>query len=171
MASTDPFRASNYDQSAVWLADAARPHDKNSPSLRLAHSAWNPYQLLRVTLGLLRLFDAERWRNVYTFFPRNFDDRHQRGILTLEKHPWIFAWAQRFTVPGADLVSAQRSLTTVGKPHEYSGVKRRCQGCMSRQFYRQGAAARRRRAGTGILQKCTEFAPDLLRCLTPYALD
>jgi uncharacterized protein (DUF1015 family) len=121
MASIYPFRAWRYNPSAVRLDDVVtQPYDKISPSMQQAYYQRSPYNLVRIILGLPELFDAERGESVYTRATRDLRAWREQGILIQEKDPCIFAYAQRFKVPGTDIVKERRGFIAIGKVHDYS---------------------------------------------------
>ena len=121
MASIYPFRAWRYNPSAVSLQDVVtQPYDKISPAMQEAYYQRSPYNLVRIILGLPELFDAERGENVYTRAARDFKSWRQNSILVQEKDPCIFAYAQRFRVPGTDEVEERRGFIALGKLHDYA---------------------------------------------------
>lgn len=121
MARIYPFRAWRYNPSAVRLEDVAtQPYDKITPAMQQAYYERSPYNLVRIILGLPELFDADNGENVYTRAARDFRSWRTQGILTQEGEPCIFAYAQRFTVPGTDLVKERRGFIALGKLQEYA---------------------------------------------------
>jgi uncharacterized protein (DUF1015 family) len=121
MARIYPFRAWRYNPSAVRLEDAVtQPYDKISPAMQQAYYQRSPYNLVRIILGLPELFDAERGENVYTRAARDLNAWREQGVLTQEKEPCVFAYSQRFTVPGTDNVKERRGFIALGKVHEYA---------------------------------------------------
>jgi uncharacterized protein (DUF1015 family) len=121
MASIYPFRAWRYNPSAVRLDDVVtQPYDKISPAMQEAYYQRSPYNLVRIILGLPELFDAERGENVYTRAAADFKAWRAASILVQEKDPCIFAYAQRFRVPGSDEVKERRGFIALGKLHEYA---------------------------------------------------
>jgi uncharacterized protein (DUF1015 family) len=80
----------------------------------------SPYNLVRIILGLPELFDAERGENVYTRAARDLKAWREQSILVQEKDPCIFAYAQRFRVPGSDEIKERRGFIAIGKLHEYA---------------------------------------------------
>ena len=121
MAQIYPFRAWRYNSSAVDLDDVVtQPYDKISPSMQQAYYERSPYNLVRITLGLPELFDAENGENVYTRAARDFRAWREQGVLAQEKDPSIFAYSQRFKVPGTDIVKERRGFIALGKLHDYS---------------------------------------------------
>ena len=140
-----PFRAWRYNPSAVRLDDVVtQPYDKISPAMQQAYYQRSPYNLIRIILGLPELFDAERRESVYTRAARDFVAWREQGVLHQEKDPCIFAYAQRFTVPGAEngprpqneskndygstpenglgheTIKERRGFIALGKLHEYA---------------------------------------------------
>ena len=121
MASIYPFRAWRYNPSAVRLDDVVtQPYDKISPAMQQGYYQRSPYNLVRIILGLPELFDAERGENVYSRAAREFKAWRQQGILVQEKDPCIFAYSQRFRVPGSDEVKERRGFIALGKLHDYA---------------------------------------------------
>jgi uncharacterized protein (DUF1015 family) len=121
MAHIYPFRAWRYNPSSVRLDDVVtQPYDKISPAMQQAYYQSSPYNLVRIILGLPELFDAERGESVYSRAARDFRAWREQGILIQEKSPCIFAYAQRFQVPGSDLVKERRGFIALGKLHDYA---------------------------------------------------
>ena len=121
MARIYPFRAWRYNPSAVRLDDVVtQPYDKISPAMQQAYYQRSPYNLVRIILGLPELFDAEDGENVYTRAARDLKAWREQGILAQEKDPCIFAYSQRFRVPGTDVVKERRGFIALGKLHDYS---------------------------------------------------
>jgi uncharacterized protein (DUF1015 family) len=88
--------------------------------MQQAYYQRSPYNLVRIILGLPELFDAERGESVYTRAARDFSAWREQGILTQEKDPCIFAYSQRFKVPGTEIVKERRGFIALGKLHEYA---------------------------------------------------
>ncbi|MGA3070324.1 MAG: DUF1015 domain-containing protein [Terracidiphilus sp.] len=121
MARIYPFRAWRYNSSAVRLEDVVtQPYDKISPAMQQAYYQRSPFNLVRIILGLPELFDAERGENVYTRAARDFRSWREQGVLIQEKTPCIFAYAQRFKVPGTETVKERRGFIALGKLHDYA---------------------------------------------------
>ncbi|MDE3188622.1 MAG: DUF1015 domain-containing protein [Acidobacteriota bacterium] len=121
MATIYPFRAWRYNPSAVRLDDVVtQPYDKISPAMQQAYYQRSPYNLVRIILGLPELFDAERGETVYSRAARDFRAWREQGVLVQEKDPCIFAYAQRFKVPGTDVVKERRGFIALGKLHDYA---------------------------------------------------
>jgi uncharacterized protein (DUF1015 family) len=121
MARVYPFRAWRYNPSAVRLEDVVtQPYDKITPAMQQAYYQRSPYNLVRIILSMPELFDAENGENVYTRAARDFRAWREQGILKQEKDPCIFAYAQRFKVPGSGVEKERRGFIALGKLHEYA---------------------------------------------------
>jgi uncharacterized protein (DUF1015 family) len=121
MARIYPFRAWRYNPSSVRLDDVVtQPYDKISPAMQQAYYQRSPFNLVRIILGLPELFDAERGESVYTRAARDFRAWREQGVLTQEKEPCVFAYAQRFTAPGTGIVKERRGFIALGKLHDYA---------------------------------------------------
>jgi uncharacterized protein (DUF1015 family) len=121
MARIYPFRAWRYNPSAVRLDDVVtQPYDKISPAMQQAYYQRSPFNLVRIILGLPELFDAERGESVYTRAARDFRSWREQAVLVQEKDPCIFAYAQRFKVPGTEVINERRGFIALGKLHDYS---------------------------------------------------
>ncbi len=121
MARIYPFRAWRYNPSAVRLEDVVtQPYDKISPSMQQAYYQRSPFNLVRIILGLPELFDAEKGENVYTRAARDLQSWREQGVLIQENEPCVFAYAQRFKVPGTEIVKERRGFIALGKLHEYA---------------------------------------------------
>jgi uncharacterized protein (DUF1015 family) len=121
MASIYPFRAWRYNPLTIRLGDVVtQPYDKISSAMQQAYYERSPYNLVRIILGLPELFDAERGENVYTRAARSFTSWKEQGVLIQEKVPCIFAYSQRFRIPGSDVMKERRGFIALGKLHEYA---------------------------------------------------
>jgi uncharacterized protein (DUF1015 family) len=121
MARVYPFRAWRYNASAVRLEDAVtQPYDKISPAMQQAYYQRSPYNLVRIILGLPELFDAERDESVYTRAARDFRSWREQGVLAQEKSPCVFAYSQRFRVPGTNIEKERRGFIALGKLYDYA---------------------------------------------------
>lgn len=134
MAQIYPFRAWRYNPNALRLDEVVtQPYDKISPAMQQAYYRKSPYNLVRIILGLPELFDAEGNENVYTRAARDFRAWREQGILIQEKTPCVFAYSQRFQVPGSDAFQERRSFIALGKLQDYEeGVVFRHEHTLSR---------------------------------------
>ncbi len=121
MARIYPFRAWRYNPAVVRLDDVVtQPYDKISPAMQQAYYQRSPYNLVRIILGLPELFDAEKNETVYTRAARDFNAWREQGVLIQESEPCVFAYSQRFTVPGTQTVKERRGFIALGKLYDYA---------------------------------------------------
>jgi uncharacterized protein (DUF1015 family) len=122
MARIYPFRALRYNPSMVRVEDVVtQPYDKITPAMQQAYYQRSIYNLVRIILGLPELFDEPGSNDVYTRAARDFADWRRMGILAQEKDSCIFAYSQRFTVPGGDgEIHERRAFIALGELCDYS---------------------------------------------------
>jgi uncharacterized protein (DUF1015 family) len=122
MARIYPFRALRYNPSMVRVEEVVtQPYDKITPAMQQAYYQRSLYNLVRIILGLPELFDEPGSNDVYTRAARDFADWRRMGVLTQEKDPCIFAYSQRFTVPGGDgEVHERRAFIGLGEVYDYN---------------------------------------------------
>ncbi len=121
MARIYPFRALRYNPSLVRVGDCVtQPYDKITPSMQAAYYARSPYNLVRVILGLPELFDEPGVQDVYTRAARDFREWRLSGILAQEAEPCLFAYEQRFTLPGSGKQASRRGLIALGAVSPYT---------------------------------------------------
>ena len=124
MARIYPFRALRYNPSRVRLEDVVtQPWDKITPSMQQAYYQRSPHNLVRIILGLPELFDSadgQAGSDVYSRAARDFADWRAQGVLSREKEPCIFAYTQRFTIPGStDGIVERRGFIALGELYDY----------------------------------------------------
>jgi uncharacterized protein (DUF1015 family) len=127
MARIYPFRAFRYNPSRVRLEDVVtQPYDKITPSMQQAYYQRSPYNLVRIILGLPELFDGRPDKegressDVYRRAARDFAAWRAEGILSQEKDPCVFAYSQRFAVPGSEgAVADRRGFIALGELSDY----------------------------------------------------
>jgi uncharacterized protein (DUF1015 family) len=122
MARIYPFRALRYNPSVVRMEDVVtQPYDKITPAMQEAYYQRSLYNLVRVILGLPELFDEPGSNDVYTRAARDFADWRRMGILAQEKDACLFAYSQRFTLPGGDgEVHERRAFIGLGEICDYN---------------------------------------------------
>ena len=122
MARIYPFRATRYNPTAVRIEDVVtQPYDKITPATQQVYYGRSPYNLVRIILGLPELFDEPGVNDVYTRAARDFTEWRQNGILQTDNDPSIFAYSQRFQVPGkAGEVRERRGFIALGALEEYA---------------------------------------------------
>ena len=121
MAQIYPFRAWRYNPAAVRLQDVVtQPYDKISPAMQQAYYQRSPFNLIRIILGLPEQGDSERGQSVYTRAARDFAAWREQRVLAQDDDPCIFAYSQRFKVPGKEIIKERRGFIALGKLHEYA---------------------------------------------------
>ena len=122
MARIYPFRALRYNPAIVRLEDVVtQPYDKITPSMQQSYYQRSPYNLVRIILGLPELFDTAEGENVYTRAARDLSEWRRSNVLTQDSSPAIFAYSQRFTVPGsAGTILERRGFIALGELYDYS---------------------------------------------------
>jgi uncharacterized protein (DUF1015 family) len=121
MARIYPFRALRYNPAVARVEDCVtQPYDKITPSMQAAYYARSPYNLVRIILGLPELFDEPGVNDIYTRAARDFAEWRRSGVLAPEPEPCLFAYAQRFTVPGTGQTVERRGLIALGAVSPYS---------------------------------------------------
>jgi uncharacterized protein (DUF1015 family) len=122
MAHVYPFRALRYNPSLVRFEDVVtQPYDKITPAMQQAYYQRSPFNLVRIILGLPELFDGATDGDIYTRAARDFSDWRESGVLTQESEPSVFAYSQRFTVPGApETVLERRGFIALGELYDYA---------------------------------------------------
>ena len=121
MARIFPFRALRYNTMDVAIADVVtQPYDKITPAMQQAYYSRSPYNLVRLTLGLPELFDEPGKNDVYTRAARDFADWIQQGVLYQENEPCIYAYLQRYKVPGSTETKERRGFIALGELQDYS---------------------------------------------------
>jgi uncharacterized protein (DUF1015 family) len=121
MARIYPFRAFRYNPGLVRAEDAVtQPYDKISPAMQQSYYQRSPYNLVRVILGLPELFDSED-NNVYTRAAENLRDWRKEGVLTQDNESSVYAYSQRYEVPGAPgTVQERRGFIALGELVDYN---------------------------------------------------
>jgi uncharacterized protein (DUF1015 family) len=120
MARIYPFRALRYNLAQVSAQDVVtQPYDKITPAMQQAYYQRSPYNLVRIILRMPELFDKEG--DLYANAARDFAEWRKAGVLEQEGQPCIFAYSQRFTVPGRDGVARERrGFIALGELYDYS---------------------------------------------------
>jgi uncharacterized protein (DUF1015 family) len=121
MARIFPFRALRYNPSMVRVEEVVtQPYDKITPAMQQAYYQRSIYNLVRIILGLPELFDEPGSNDVYTRAARDFADWRRMGVLAQEKDACVFAYSQRFVVPGSDgEVQERRAFIALGEVCDY----------------------------------------------------
>jgi uncharacterized protein (DUF1015 family) len=122
MARIYPFRATRYNPTAVRVEDVVtQPYDKITPAMQQVYYGRSPYNLVRIILGLPELFDEPGVNDVYTRAARDFREWRSNGVLQTDNDRSIFAYSQRFQVPGRPGETCERrGFIALGGVADYS---------------------------------------------------
>jgi len=119
MAHIQPFRALRYDPAFVSPALAVtQPYDKISPAMQGRYYDASPYNLVRIILGRKEQEDSSK-NNIYTRAAGYFRDWRREGILRQDFAPSIYAYSQRFSLPGSAELQ-RRGFIALGRIEDYS---------------------------------------------------
>jgi len=120
MAYITPFRALRYDPQRVSPASVVtQPYDKITPESQERYYASSPYNLVRLILGKREPGDNDQ-ENVYSRASGFFRDWRRGGIFLQDPQPSIYAYAQRFHVPGTTREAERRGFIALGRVEDYS---------------------------------------------------
>ena len=120
MAKIHPFRAFRYDPEKVTPAQVVtQPYDKITPALQDRYYAASAYNLVRIILGR-REKEDDAEKNVYSRAADYFRDWRQQGVLRQDSLPSLYAYSQRFTVPGSSTELERRGFIALGRIEDYS---------------------------------------------------
>jgi uncharacterized protein (DUF1015 family) len=120
MADIHPFRAFRYDAQRTSPAlVVTQPYDKITPALQERYYAASPYNLVRIILGRHEARDNPE-SNVYSRAAASFRDWRRQGILRQDARPSLYAYSQRFRLPGSDQELERRGFIALGRIEDYS---------------------------------------------------
>jgi uncharacterized protein (DUF1015 family) len=121
MARIFPFRALRYNPGLVRAEDVAtQPYDKITPAMQQSYYKRSPNNLVRIILGLPELFDSAE-NNVYTRAAEYFRNWREEGILTPDNELSVYAYSQRYEVPGSSgVMQERRGFIALGELADYS---------------------------------------------------
>jgi len=121
MARIYPFRAWRYNPGVVRAEDViTQPYDKITPAMQQSYYQRSSYNLVRVILGLPELFDSPD-NNVYSRAAKNFHDWREQGVLAQDNDPSVYAYSQRYEVPGAPgKFRERRGFIALGEAVDYN---------------------------------------------------
>jgi uncharacterized protein (DUF1015 family) len=120
MADIHPFRALRYDPRRVSLDKVVtQPYDKITPALQDRYYGASPYNLVRIILGRREASDNPA-NDVYSRAAAHFRDWRQQGILRQDSLPSLYAYSQRFTLPGSSTPLERHGCIALGRIEDYS---------------------------------------------------
>jgi uncharacterized protein (DUF1015 family) len=120
MAHILPFRALRYDPLRVSPTQTVtQPYDKITSALQDRYYAASPFNLVRIILGRKEANDNPA-NNVYSRAARHFRDWREQGVFRQDSLPSIYAYSQRFTLPGAKTELERFGFIALGRIEDYS---------------------------------------------------
>ncbi len=112
-----PFRAWRYALGRVSIeAVVTQPYDKITAEMQARYYQADPYNLVRIILGDPSLEKPDVYRAASTYFR----EWREQGIFRADPEPSLYAYSQRFTVPGSSREVERRSFVALGRMHDYS---------------------------------------------------
>jgi len=119
MAEISPFAALRYNTGKVDLGDVVtQPYDKITPKMQDEYYQASPYNLVRIILGRPEGAETDH-NNRYTQAADFLKTWRQNAILAQDSSPSIYAYSQRFPVPGTSQTVERRGFIAVGKLYDY----------------------------------------------------
>ena len=120
MAHVAPFRALRYDPRQAKLQEVAtQPYDKITREMQERYYAANTYNLVRVILGRSEPYDGPG-DDIYTRAASYLQDWRHHGIVAQDDQPSIYAYRQRFKVPGQSAEFERLAFVALGRIEDYS---------------------------------------------------
>ena len=118
MSQISPFPALRYDPEKVRLADVVtQPYDKITPQMQDGYYKASPYNLVRIILGRPEGVETEH-KNRYTDAAECLKTWRKAGVFTQDP-PSIYAYSQRFLVPGTSNTVERRGFIAAGMLYDY----------------------------------------------------
>jgi len=119
MAEIFPFPALRYDPEKVRLADVVtQPYDKITPEMQEKYYRLSPYNLVRIILGRPEGPETST-NNRYTQAADYLRNWRKTGIFAQDP-PSIYAYSQRFLIPGTSQQVERRGFIAAGRLYEYA---------------------------------------------------
>jgi len=119
MAEISAFTALRYNTGKVRLGEVVtQPYDKITPTMQDDYYRASPYNLVRIILGRPEGPENED-NNRYTQAANSLKTWRQSAILTQDSSPSIYAYSQRFLIPGTSQTAERRGFIAVGKLYDY----------------------------------------------------
>lgn len=119
MAEISAFTAVRYNTNKVRLNDVVtQPYDKITPQMQDGYYKSSPYNLIRIILGRPEGAETEG-NNRYTQAANCLRTWRQSAILAQDSSPSIYAYSQRFLIPGTSQTEERRGFIAVGRLYDY----------------------------------------------------
>ncbi len=120
MAKIHPFRALQYSPGRVPIGKVVtQPYDKISPAMRDDYYASHPNNLVRILRGRSEPGDSES-SSVYTRAAEYLGEWRRDGVIEQVTEPSLFAYFQRFKVPGSDETRTRKGFIGLCRLEDYA---------------------------------------------------
>jgi uncharacterized protein (DUF1015 family) len=119
MAEIFPFPALRYDPDKVPLSNVVtQPYDKITPEMQERYYKASPYNLVRIILGRPEGEETDS-HNRYTQAAKYLREWRQAGIIAQDSSPSVYAYSQRFSVPGSNQKVERCGFIAAGRVYDY----------------------------------------------------
>jgi uncharacterized protein (DUF1015 family) len=116
-----PFQPYRYSAKGGSIENlVTQPYDKISREMQARYLALSPYNLVRIILGERRPSD-DASDNPYTRAGQLLNDWIGSGVLEHESEPSVYAYFQKFNVPGNGQTLERKGFIGLGAVEDYSG--------------------------------------------------
>ena len=120
MAKILPFKALQYSSGHVPIVKVVtQPYDKISAAMQDEYYASHPNNLVRVLRGRSEPGDSES-ASVYTRAAEYLGQWRRDGIIAQANEPLLFAYFQRFKVPGSDEIRTRKGFIGLCRLEDYA---------------------------------------------------
>ncbi len=120
MAKILPFKALQYSSDRVPIGKVVtQPYDKISPAMQDEYYASHPNNLIRILRGRSEPGDSES-ASVYTRAAEYLGQWRRDGIIDQANEPLLFAYFQRFKVPGSDEIRTRKGFIGLCRLEDYA---------------------------------------------------
>src|SRR5262245_58042176 len=120
MAKVYPFRSLRYALDKIPIEQVVtQPYDKISDAMRERYYALHPNNIIRLVYGKSSAADSPA-NNVYTRAAEYLKTWRESGVLQQLPEPALFAYFQRFTVPGTNEIRVRNGFVGLGRLGDYS---------------------------------------------------
>jgi uncharacterized protein (DUF1015 family) len=115
-----PFAAWRYNKDKIndLATVLTQPYDKITPQMQGRYYSLSPHNLVRIILGRQNPGDAEG-ENVYTRAEAAFRAWVKAGIFIRDAKPAIYAYFQKYQVPGGGATKLRKGFIGLGKLEDY----------------------------------------------------
>jgi uncharacterized protein (DUF1015 family) len=120
MARIYPFQAWRYNQQKIGALTAVvtQPYDKITTEMQTRYYAAHPFNLVRIIRGQELPDDSEQ-NNVYARAAQAWREWKEQGVFVRNEAPAVYAYFQRYEVPGGRPVKVRKGFIALGQLEDY----------------------------------------------------